>query len=219
LREKNSLNWKKTKLQFIESDECEVSECRYYVNGLSNKKSLRVIFLRTKVQSDQLNLLEDEYRYFSFVSNIEAGEKLPIMKYEQSSKKVRKQLGYTDVAATIENLIKFYRKRGDTENFIREQKYGLDMKHYPCQKLSANKVFGLIGAFAYNLMRFSSFAISERGCFSKKIRETIINHGCQVVRHARTIKFKFNTEVKRRLEKIYERLTNLLSDKTLYQKS
>jgi hypothetical protein len=40
------------------------------------------------------------------------------------------------------------------ENFIRELKNGLDLHHYPCQKLSANKAYGLMAAFAYNLMRY-----------------------------------------------------------------
>ena len=54
---------------------------------------------------------------------------------------------------------------------------------------------------------------------TKKIRSLIVFHGCQVVKHARTITFKVNVEVKRRLEKIYDYLKNLLSDRVVYKKS
>ncbi|MFK7873241.1 MAG: transposase, partial [Oligoflexales bacterium] len=46
------------------------------------------------------------------------------------------------------------RKRGHCENFIRELKNGLDLHHYPCQKLNANRAYGSIAAISYNLMRF-----------------------------------------------------------------
>jgi hypothetical protein len=44
-------------------------------------------------------------------------------------------------------VIEFYRKRGNAENYIREDKYGFDLKHYPCLKLIANKAYGLISEF------------------------------------------------------------------------
>ncbi|MBP9706169.1 MAG: transposase [Oligoflexales bacterium] len=64
----------------------------------------------------------------------------------------------------------FYKKRGNAENFIRELKNGFDIQHFPCLKLNANKAYGLLAAFAYNLMRFSSWTL---GCktprFSNKV--------------------------------------------------
>ena len=35
-------------------------------------------------------------------------------------------------------------------------KNGIDLHHFPCQKLDANRVYGTIAAFAYNFMRFMS---------------------------------------------------------------
>ena len=72
---------------------------------------------------------KDDYDYYAFATTIGAHE------------------------MTNEEVIKFYRKRGNAENFIKELKNGLDLHHYPCQQLIANKAYGLIAAVAYNLMR------------------------------------------------------------------
>lgn len=196
------LKWKKTKLEFFENDECEVAECLYYVQDLAaGRKSLRVVFIRAPKEENQTDLFTGQYRYYAFVTDIGAHEKLPVMQVREYIGKrgaKRKELvGYKLVPATMDNIINFYRSRGNTENFIREEKYGLDLKHYPCQKLSANKVFGLVGAFAYNLMRFSSFLISKRGCYSKKIRFLLVNLPCQVVKHARKLTVRLNESNKR----------------------
>lgn len=207
-----NIKWRKTKLEFFESKDCEVAQCLYYVNDLAmGKKHLRVILLKAPKNDDQLDLFEDKYRYYALVTDIGEHEKLPVMqKREYIGKRgaKRKELvGWKMVPATIENIICFYRGRGNTENFLKEEKYGLDLKHYPCQKLSANKVFGTIAAFAYNLMRFSSFLISKRGCYSKKIRFFLVNLPCQVVKHARKITIRFNDvtrrEVCEKLKKIH----------------
>lgn len=63
-------------------------------------------------------------------------------------------------------IIKFYRGRGHAENFIKEIKYNFDLKHFPCQKLVANKAYGIIAALAYNLMRLVAFLF----CEGKKVR-------------------------------------------------
>ena len=57
------------------------------------------------------------------------------------------------------------------ENFIREQEYGFDLKHYPCQKLDANRAYGLIETFAYNLMRLTALQVNpKKPGFAKKTR-------------------------------------------------
>lgn len=75
----------------------------------------------------------------------------------------------------IEEVFEFYRGRANVENFIRDQKYGFDLKHFPCQKLSANYVYGLIAQMAYNLTRFVSFQIDKRECFAKRVRRVLIH--------------------------------------------
>ena len=210
LLEKNNLKWKKTSMIFFESNKCEVSECLYYTEDLVNgKKSLRVVFIRAPKKEEQLDLFEDGYRYYAFVTDIGAHEKLPVReKFNVTGgrgKTSRKKGDWKMMSATTENIIEFYRYRGNTENFIKEEKGGLDLRHYPCQKQSANKTFGLIGVLAYNLMRFSSFMISNYGCYSKKIRRCLVNLPCQIVKHARKIIIKFNHETHKEVKnKLYE---------------
>lgn len=110
-----------------------------------------------------------------------------------------------------EKVIEFYRGRANAENFIKEQKNGFDFHHFPCQKLDANRVYGLVGTLAYNMTRFLSFFISENGCFSKKVRNKLIKLPCQVVYHARKLKIRFNKKTKEVVEKILKIMTHKLS--------
>ena len=213
---RGDLNWKKTDLEFFGKQGCEIAQCCYYVKGLSGgKKSLRVVLIRAKVDKEQQDLFRGLYRHYALVTNIGEHEKLPVMKKKRVRGKrgaMRTMLeGYDWMPATMENIINFYRSRGNTENFIKEQKYGLDLKHYPCRKLSANKVFGLVAAMSYNLMRFASFFISKRGCYSKRIRFSLVNLPCQVVRHARKLVVRFNHEVAKEVCGKLEELQRMLS--------
>ncbi|MCY4643135.1 MAG: transposase, partial [Bacteriovoracales bacterium] len=193
---------------------CEISECSYTPEGLrGGRKSLRVVLIRTKLEEKQRDLFGERYRHYALVSNIGQHEKVPVMKKKKMRGKrgaIRKKAeGYEWMSATSENIVKFYRSRGNTENFIKEEKYGLDLKHYPCKKLSANKVFGLVGAMAYNLMRLSSFLISKRGCYSKKIRLTLLRRPCQVVSHARRLTLRFNREIAKEVRRNREHLKKM----------
>ena len=175
LLHKEDLTWEKTSLEFFDSQECEVAQCSYKVKDLSKgREELRVVFIRAPKQEKQLDFLDGNYHYYAFVTDLVEGESLPVMQkreYIGPRGAQREELvDYEMVPATMENVISFYRSRSNTENFIREEKNGIDLKHYPCSKLRANKVFGLVGALSYNLMRFSSFGLSKRGCYSKKIR-------------------------------------------------
>jgi len=187
VRKKNELIWSRTDLEFFGSKDCEVSTGSYPLKQLGN---LRVVFLRKRVkqrpEGKQLNLFtsgnryEDEYKYYSIVTNIPEN----IMSNEE--------------------VIKFYRGRANCENFIKEQKYGYDMLHFPCLKFTANKVWGLIATIAHNLIRAIGLMLKNSGqsknCyFSKKIRNTFINIPCQVVRSARKIKLKINLVAKEML--------------------
>jgi hypothetical protein len=90
-----------------------------------------------------------------------------------------------------ERIIKFYRRRSQVENNIKDIKNGLDFHHFPCMNLKANNVWGLIGVIAYNLMRFASFAVvAERGCFVETTRKRIVAIAGEVIIHARSIEIR-----------------------------
>jgi len=162
--------WEKSKLLFHDKRETEIGHWFYTPAG--SDKVYRVTALRALKTDMQRSLFHvDSYDYFVCVSNIGHHE----MKNEK--------------------LIKFYRKRGQAENYIKELKYGFDQKHFPCLKLSANKIYGLISAIAFNLMRYTAFKLNKNKIhYSKMIRFRMVKLACQVIRHARYVVFRFNDE-------------------------
>lgn len=163
--------------------ECEIGETYYFPeDGL---ETLRIVCLRAKkLGLTSVPLFDDaRYDHYAFVTNIANTEMTPF------------------------EIIKFYRKRGNAENFIKEDKYGFDLKHYPCLKLLANKAFGLITAFASAHMRYLALIHGgEIKHFAKATRNRLIHLPVQIIRHARHVIFKFTKrhieEVKRTLNRI-----------------
>ena len=171
---KNVISWqdqnpnKENRILFYDGRECQVGETLYFPER--SHKPFRVIIIRALKLGMENALFEhqDNYDYFSWVTTI--GE------HRMSWHKV----------------IKFYRKRGQAENYIRELKYNFDLKHYPCQRLSANNVYGTIAAFAYNFMRFLSVSRNKKHpCYAKQFRLRWLYLPCQVIHHARQVSFKF----------------------------
>jgi hypothetical protein len=158
---------------------------------------MRVVVLRAKKKEERGVIFErDAYDYVAWVTN-----------YGQHEK-------------TNEDVIKFYRSRGHTaENMIRELKNGYDLRHFPCQKLMANKAYALIAAFAYNVVRFLAFVENpKKQHFSKLIRWKMISVPVHVVKHGREIIFRFmkhhHEEVLLFKERINIKLTASLSAST-----
>lgn len=173
-------NWRMSKdIKTYDGRDCEIGTTVYYPDSAPH--SLKVIVARAKRNDTQGTLFKDDrYEYFAFVTNIQ--------EHEMRSEKV----------------IELYRKRGNAENFIREQKNGFDLRHFPCQSLIANITYGIIGAFAYNLMRYTAFLKSKtRPSFSKKLRLQLVKLPCEVVSHAGYVTFRFTNH-------IYEEVTRLL---------
>ena len=187
-KNKNTIKWKKTKIKFFDSNDCELAEAIYTKDDLAGGlTSLRVVFIRAPKT-------DETYQYYAICTNMR--------QHEWKAKKV----------------IQFYRGRANCENFIKEQKYAMDFKHFPCKKLNANKVYGLIGSIAYNMMRMSSFLINEnRGCLSKKIRKILLEIPCQLVSHARRLTVKMNFKRKEVFDCCYNKLEKLVA--RFYEKS
>lgn len=131
--DKNLLEWEETEIVFFDSDDCEIAMGHYPVKGFGIG-NLRVVFIRAPRKGDiQLelnldpNLSEDEqlYDHYCFITNIDISE------------------------MDNEEVIRFYRKRANCENFIKDEKYSFDFKHFPCGVKKANQVYGLIGLLDY----------------------------------------------------------------------
>jgi len=98
---------------------------------------LRVVFIRTQnLYPTKEN--NDPYKVYAVVTNMSESE------------------------MSNEAVIKFYRRRSQVENNIKDIKNGMDFHHFPCMNLKANNVWGLIGVIAYNLMRFTYSSSKQR---------------------------------------------------------
>jgi len=92
---------------------------------------------------------------------------------------------------SYQSLVEHYHKRANVENFIREEKYGYDLKHFPCQSLKANHAFGLIAMVAQNLLRWMALIDKpSKTLFAKKFRRNFINIPGHLVKHARSLVLK-----------------------------
>jgi len=187
-----SMKWKKTKIQFFESTKCQIASCLAPVKDLHGRSFLRVVFIRTKKTREQIQKEKAEkssgkkvrhYRYYAIVTNI------------------------SEVEMSNGDIIQFYRKRANVENHIKDLKYGMDFLHFPCRSLRANCVWGLMGIFAYNLMRFSSFVLCpNQGCFLKKVRNNMVKLPCEITKHARKITLKFTHHIFKEVQRIQKEI-------------
>lgn len=92
---------------------------------------------------------------------------------------------------TLQQVIEHHNKRGNAENFIREEKYAYDLKHFPCLKLAANHAYGLLAMVAHNILRWCAIIEKpEKPHFSKKLRRRFIYVPGKVVAHARSLCIK-----------------------------
>lgn len=150
---------------------------------VGSEETLRVMIMRA--EKPVRPLFEDRYDYYAFITNIGHHEKRD------------------------EEILDFYRARGNAENYIKELKNGFDMHHFPCQKLNANRVYGIIAAFAHNLLRFASHVLADgKPRMAKRIRFFMVTVPCRVVRHARRVIFDINqtrkSEVEHWITKIHQ---------------
>jgi hypothetical protein len=94
----------------------------------------------------------------------------------------------------LQEVMQFHQKRGNAENFIREEKYGYDLKHFPCKDLRANHAFLLLALIAHNLLRWMALVYKpDKPHFSKKLRRRFVFIPGKIVKHARQIVLKIPT--------------------------
>lgn len=105
---------------------------------------------------------------------------------------------------SLQSVMEFYLKRGNAENFIREEKYGYDLKHFPCQSLRANHAFAQLAMVAHNLLRWIAVTQKpDKPHFSKKIRRRYVYIPGKIIHHARQVFLKIPT-------RFFEEVTRLL---------
>jgi hypothetical protein len=85
-------------------------------------------------------------------------------------------------------VVRFYRKRGDAENVIRELKEGYAADHILSEDFLANAVFFQLQLLAYNLVEVFKYAHLDRSWWRlriKQLRYRLLNIAGVVARHAR----------------------------------
>jgi DDE family transposase len=96
---------------------------------------------------------------------------------------------------SLQEVTEFYHQRGNSENFIRDEKYGFDLKHFPCQELKANTAFAQIAMVAHNILRWVAIVEKpDKPHFSKKIRRRYIYIPGKIIKHARQLILKVPTK-------------------------
>lgn len=176
--------WKPSKhTKMRDGRPCDIAVAPYYPKGL--KHSVRVVMIRAKKQTP--DLFGERYDYRAFVTNTHQHE------------------------MTNEEVVDFYKKRGNAENFIRETKNGFEMNNFPCRKLLSNKIYALITAFAYNTMRFVAPVLNPNLLhYSKRIRMRMVYLGAQVVKKSRYWIIRLNKHHHEEVKRWLCRIQNLL---------
>jgi hypothetical protein len=138
----------------------EVGEAIHFVGPEKEGAAYRLIVVRKR--NDQRALFpEFEYTYRLYVTN-------------------------TDWSA--HKVVRFYRKRGNAENHIRELKEGYALDHILSENFLANAVFFQLQLLAYNLVEVFKYAHLDRSWWPlriKQLRFRLINIAGVVARHAR----------------------------------
>ena len=163
----------------------EIELGRFYWQPTWNEVlRLPVVVKRQKYGfEEQMQLGQGLYKYYGVVTN------LPLIKW------------------SLQAVIEHHNKRGNAENFIREEKYGYDLKHFPCLELKANHAFGLLALAAHNILRWVAIHDNpSRPRFAKGIRRTFINIPAIVVSHARLLALRVSEAAFKEVNRIREAL-------------
>lgn len=145
----------------------EVGSC-LWTPGWAESIRLPIVVKRTWIEEDQSSLFGDgHWEYYGIVAG------MPMQRF------------------SLQQVIEHHNKRGNAENFIREEKYGYDLKHFPCLKLKANHAFGLLAMVAHNILRWCAIIDKpHKPHFAKKLRRRFIYIPGKVVEHARQLCMK-----------------------------
>lgn len=132
----------------------------------SENLRFQIVVKRTRVEQAGL-FDQDGWRYYAVITN------------------------WNLLYQTPQQVLEHHAKRGNAENFLREKKIHLDLKHFPCLKLHANFGYGLIAMVAYNFLRvIARLDRPNKPHFAKKLREKYIYVPAKVIRHARQVFLK-----------------------------
>lgn len=162
---REELEWAAAKKRSL--PEIEVGSMLYQP-GWSENLRFQIVVKRTRVREATFNLFmpaQEElegWKYYGVITNWDLFRHSP------------------------QQVLEHHQKRGNSENFIREKKIHLDLKHFPCIAMSANFGYGLIAMVAYNFMRLiSRLDQPDKPHYAKRLRSKYLHIPGKVVKHAR----------------------------------
>lgn len=141
----------------------------YWQPGWAENLRVSVIVKRTWKEPEQLGMiaLPREWQYYAVITNWDL------------------------FRHSYQEVMEFHMRRGNAENFIREEKYGYDLKHFPCLELIANAAFAQLAMVAHNILRWVALVQKpDKPHFSKKIRRRFIYIPGKIIQHARQLILK-----------------------------
>lgn len=193
-RNEFKMKWSKTRIRFFDSNKCQIASTIYSPKNLKGRSFLRVVYIRAP---KEVITKEDKrhYRYYAIITDLPESE------------------------MSNEEVIQFYRGRANAENHIKDLKNGMDFKHFPCQSMNKNKACGFMGIYAYNLMRYASFAISPQGCFLKRVRTKLVYIAAELRRGQKKIKLRVTTHIYQEVTRLKEKLHSKHCTHGLYRLS
>jgi hypothetical protein len=104
-----------------------------------------------------------------------------------------------------QEIIEHHRKRGQSENFIKEEKYAYDLKHFPCLKLSANHAYGQLALVTHNFLRTIAVIDNpDKPHYAKKLRRKFFFIPGRLIKHARTLTMKIPVRFKKEVTRLIE---------------
>ncbi|HUU28823.1 MAG TPA: IS1380 family transposase [archaeon] len=99
----------------------------------------------------------------------------------------------TNMSARAKGVVRFYNKRGTTEQWIKEGKYALNWTRLSCKNFVSNQVRLALFVLAYNLGNFLRRLVLPREIKHWSLRTLLtklIKIGAKVVRHSRYVTFQ-----------------------------
>lgn len=160
----------------------EIELGRFYWQPSWNE-GLRLPVVVKRTKAEQTTLLFGEHDYYGIVSNHSLHE------------------------WDLQKLMQHHNQRGNAENFIKEQKYGYDLLHFPCRELKANHAFGGLAMVAHNVLRWCSIHDNpSRPRFAKGLRNKFVHVPAKLVSHARQLVLRIPEHFLKEVEILREAL-------------
>lgn len=146
---------------------------------------------------DEGYIKDDPYDYYALVTNFPldvAQERLQVPESQAKAKRY-----------SVQEIFEHHQKRGNHENFLRDEKNGFDLKHFPCLKMHANHAYGLLAMVAHNLLRWVALMMKpEKPHFAKKLRRRFIFAPGKVIKHAKQVYLKIVEHAFKEVQRLRE---------------